>query len=277
MMKFTTMTTTLKMTKTDSDALHEHLKSVCLFFADYAANLLACGATSMRTQRNVARMAAKWNVSAQMIILPNTVDMCVWDADGEHSYKQTVSVPHKPISFAINTKLSNLSWLVVENSLPSFDDTRKAYQKILDTTRPVNKWLVMILVMFANASFCRLFGGDFQSMGIVALATLVGYYLKIIMLDAHADMRIVFICCSFVSAVIGTAGYVFGIGSTPELALGASVLYLIPGIPYINSVSDMIDNHHLCAFARFVNAVILTVCIAIGLTGGFLIMNIRLF
>ena len=32
------------MTKTDSDALHEHLKSVCLFFADYAANLLACGA-----------------------------------------------------------------------------------------------------------------------------------------------------------------------------------------------------------------------------------------
>ena len=146
-------------------------------------------------------MAAKWNVSAQMIILPNTVDMCVWDADGEHSYKQTVSVPHKPISFAINTKLSNLSWLVVENSLPSFDDARKAYQKIIDTTRPVNKWLVMILVMFANASFCRLFGGDFQSMGIVALATLVGYYLKIIMLDAHADMRIVFICCSFVSAV----------------------------------------------------------------------------
>lgn len=162
MMKFTTMTTTLKMTKTDSDALHEHLKSVCLFFADYAANLLACGAASMRTQRNVARMAAKWNVSAQMIILPNTVDMCVWDADGEHSYKQTVSVPHKPISFAINTKLSNLSWLVVENSLPSFDDARKAYQKILDTTRPVNKWLVMILVMFANASFCRLFGGDFD-------------------------------------------------------------------------------------------------------------------
>ena len=69
----------------------------------------------------------------------------------------------------------------------------------------------------------------------------------------------------------------FDIGSTPELALGASVLYLIPGIPYINSVSDMIDNHHLCAFARFMNAVILTVCIAIGLTGGFLIMNIRLF
>ena len=107
--------------------------------------------------------------------------------------------------------------------------------------------------------------------------SIIIYYLKIIMLDAHADMRIVFICCSFVSAVIGTAGYVFGIGSTPELALGASVLYLIPGIPYINSVSDMIDNHHLCAFARFVNAVILTVCIAIGLTGGFLIMNIRLF
>ena len=78
------------------------------FLADYAANLLACGATSMRTQRNVARMAAKWNVSAQIIILPNTVDMCVWDADGEHSYKQTVSVPHKPISLQSTPKLEQL-------------------------------------------------------------------------------------------------------------------------------------------------------------------------
>lgn len=120
------------MTKTDSDALHEHLKSVCLFFADYAANLLACGATSMRTQRNVARMAAKWNVSAQIIILPNTVDMCVWDADGEHSYKQTVSVPHKPISFAINTKLSNLSWLVVE-TLCHLSTTPARHTKRLST------------------------------------------------------------------------------------------------------------------------------------------------
>lgn len=263
--------------RTDADNLHEHLKSVCIFFADYAAQLLACGATSMRTQRNVARMAAKWDVSAQMIILPNTVDMCVWDSNHEHSYKQTVKVPASAISFAINTRLSNLSWRVVEDKFASFAETRDAYEKILASTRPVNKWVVLTLVMFANASFCRLFGGDFTSMGIVALATLVGYYLKIIMLEAHADVRIVFICCSFISAVIGTAGYVFGLGTTPDLALGASVLYLIPGIPYINSVSDMIDNHHLCAFARFMNAVILTVCIAIGLTGGFLLMNIRLF
>ena len=265
------------MTKTKEDALHEHLKSVCLFFADYAAHLLACGATSMRTQRNVTRMADKWEVTANITILPNTVDMCIWDANRSHSYKQTVKIPAKPISFDINTKLSNLSWRVVEDRIGSFEEAREAFEKIVSTTRPVNKWVVLILVMFANASFCRLFGGDFISMGIVALATLVGYYLKIIMLESHYDTRIVFMSCSFISAVIGTAGYVFNIGETPELALGTSVLYLIPGIPYINSVSDMIDNHHLCAFSRFMNALMLTVSIAIGLTGGFLIMKIRMF
>ena len=55
------------------------------------------------------------------------------------------------------------------------------------------------------------------------------------------------------------------------------MLYLIPGIPYINSVSDMIEGFHLHAFSRFVGALILTACIAIGMTGAFYIMNITLF
>lgn len=263
------------MTKTDDT--HETLKSTCTFLADYAARLISCGATCIRTQRNVGRMADAWGVSARMTILPNTIDVCVWDGDRSHSYKETVTVPAAPVSFAVNTRLSNLSWRVAEGKYVTVEAARERYDTIISETRPVNKWLVLTLVMLANASFCRLFGGDFTSMGIVALATLVGYYLKIILLEAHADTRIVFMLCSFISAVIGTAGYVFQLGETPELALGASVLYLIPGIPYINSVSDMIDNHHLCAFSRFVNAVVLTVCIAIGLTGGFLIMNISMF
>lgn len=82
---------------------------------------------------------------------------------------------------------------------------------------------------------------------------------------------------SFVSAVVGSGGYVFGITATPEIALGTSVLYLIPGIPYINSVSDMIDGHYLCFFSRTMQAIVLTGCIAAGLTLAFMIMNIKIF
>ena len=69
----------------------------------------------------------------------------------------------------------------------------------------------------------------------------------------------------------------FGIGSTPEIALGTSVLYLIPGVPYINAVSDMIDRHYLCAFSRFADAVVLTACLSAGLCGGMLVLGLRWF
>ena len=254
---------------------HDTLKRICLFFGDYATYLLGCGANCTRISKNVNRMAEKFGVQVDMLMLATHCVITVWDSEHEHSYHESRSQMRVPLSFAANTNLSKLSWDVYEGRT-DLDGAIERFQQITSEKR-MPTWMVMVLVSIANASFCRLFGGDFTSMGIVALATWVGYYLKVALLTAGVDARLMFIACSFISSVIGTSGYIFHLGGTPDLALGTSVLYLVPGVHYINSVSDMIDNHHLCAFARFVNAVILTVCIAIGLTGGFLIMNIRLF
>ena len=72
-------------------------------------------------------------------------------------------------------------------------------------------------------------------------------------------------------------GFIFNITSTPDVALGTSVLYLIPGIPYINSVSDLIHGHLLCFMSRFINACVITTCLGIGLSLGILLMNIQYF
>ena len=69
----------------------------------------------------------------------------------------------------------------------------------------------------------------------------------------------------------------FPLGSTPDVALATSVLYLIPGVVYINSVSDLIHGHLLCGFSRFMNAALITLCIGIGLSSGILLMNIHFF
>lgn len=82
---------------------------------------------------------------------------------------------------------------------------------------------------------------------IVFISTLAGYRLKQIMLSDRRDVRLVFLCASFFSAALSAGGQLFGIGSTPEIALGTSVLYLIPGVPYINAVSDIIYKHYIVA------------------------------
>lgn len=251
------------------------VKEACIFLSEYAAWLLGCGATCIRIEKNVKRMVQAWNLTSEMVILPAHIQMVVWNESHTHSYSNIEKVRHTGISFDINTRLSRLSWRIADGKT-SFNEGKELFSKIV-TTRPANKWMVLLLASLANASFCRLFGGDFISMLIVFTATLAGYRLKQIMLEDKMDIRLTFFCCAFFSSVIGAAGYVFSIGTTPELALGTSVLYLIPGIPYINSVSDLLDGHYVSSYSRFMNAAVLTASLSAGLCGGMLLMNIKWF
>ena len=62
-------------------------------------------------------------------------------------------------------------------------------------------------------------------------------------------------------------------GTTQDVALGTSVLFLIPGVPLINSILDILEGHVLIGFSRAINAAILIICIALGLSMTLLILG----
>ena len=249
------------------------VKEVCMLLSDYASWLLGCGATCIRIEKNITRIAEAFDVEADMTIMPSNIHLSVWDDEHEHSYSIVKKIHKCGISFNINTQLSKLSWDVADGKL----DYKGAVETLeeITKTKPTNKWMVLILASLANLSFCRLFNGDWIAMLVVFIATLVGYRLKQVLLESKVDVRVVFFCSAFASSVIGAGAHLFSWGNTPEIAIGTSVLYLIPGIPYINSVSDLLDGHYVCAFSRFVDAMILTACLSTGLCGGMLIMGLK--
>ena len=85
-------------------------------------------------------------------------------------------IPAHPISFEHNSELSALSWEAVDNRL-SLEELTEKYREIVSAPM-IHPLFVLLLVGFANASFCKLFGGDLISMGIVFSATITGFYLK---------------------------------------------------------------------------------------------------
>ena len=246
-------------------------KEACNFLANYASWMLGCGATCIRIEKNVDRMAKTFGLICKINIMPSHILLSIWNEDHLDSYTTLCKIHKCGISFNINTLLSRLSWAVADKKL-TYQEAVYAFNEIVQT-KPENKWLVLILASVANASFCRLFGGDFISMIIVFIATFLGYRVKQILLESKTHVRIVFLCCAFVSSVVSAGGKLFGWGETPEIALATSVLYLIPGIPYINSISDLLDGHYLCSFSRFMDAVVLTTCLSLGLCGGLFLMG----
>ncbi|MDE6435918.1 MAG: threonine/serine exporter family protein [Muribaculaceae bacterium] len=251
------------------------LRDIAAFLADYAALLSGCGATCIRIEKNVRRMTAAFGVDSDITLMPTHVYVSVWGADIADACVAMRKTAACGISFNLNARLSRLSWEVADNHL----DLAAALERFgsIRNTKPTGKWEVLLLTSLANTSFCRLFGGDAVAMLIVFISTLAGYRLKQIMLEDKRDVRVTFLCSSFFSASLSAAGLIFSLGATPEIALATSVLYLIPGVPYINAVSDMIYRHYLCAFSRFMDAAILTACLSAGLCAGMVLLGLKWF
>ena len=245
------------------------------FLSEYSAWLLGCGATCERLERNVRRMAGALGCAAVMTILPRHIHLTVSAHGCADSYTRLVGTREMPISFNINTRLSELSWALADGRI-DFAQARDRFARITET-RPESPWAVLLLASLANGAFCRLFGGDWVAAGVVVSATLAGLYLKQLLSARKTDTRVVFVICAFASSVIGAGASLFGLGATPETAVGTSVLYLVPGIPFLNAFSDLLAGHYICAFCRMTHAVILTCCLSIGLCGGLLLMGIGMF
>lgn len=250
-------------------------RDVCRFLSEYSAWILGSGASCIRLEKNVRRIAEAYGKKAEITITPHHVNISIAAADNGEAVSAIASSVPGPVSFNIITELSRLSWEIADSALP-LEAARKRLASIVGNDSQ-NKWLVLILVAIANASFCRLFGGDLTAMTIVCLATLAGYYIKQWLLGAGADLRVTVIVCSFVSSVLGATDYLFALGSTPAITIGTSILYLVPGIPFLNSFSDMLYRYYICSFSRLMDALVLTACLSIGLCAGMMLMNVGMF
>lgn len=242
------------------------------FLADYGAWLLGCGATCARIERNVTRMAAAFGLKPEITIMPKQIQLAVECGGAQSVFTRRM----KPcgINFDLNAELSRLSWEAADNN-PGFEAVRERFDRITGKHYG-GQWQILVLTSLANASFCRLFGGDWAAMLAVCAATAAGYRLKQLMLSRGADVRVTFMACAFISTVISAGAVIFGWGATPHVAIATGVLYLIPGVPYINSANDLIDRHYLCAFSRFADAGVLTVCLSAGLLAALLLMNVSM-
>lgn len=257
-------------TRTQSAAADCH----AAFLAEYASLLFRSGATCSRLERNVGRMAASWGMKCMTTIMPLHIHLTITDSSGHCSTLISSSAP-QAISYNLITRLSKLSWNVADRRL-SLSQARRLFNEIKKTPDP-SPLFILIAASFANAAFCRLFGGDFWAMAIVFLATLAGFHIRQLMLSRRIDIRVTFTVCAAISSVLAAAAQLFALGHTPGIAMATSVLYLVPGIPLLNAFSDLIDSHYICSLSRMIDALILTACLSLGLCIGMNLMNFEMF
>ncbi len=242
------------------------------FLLDFATTLMAVGSHTSRVVRNVTRIADSFDYGVDMTVFQRNITMTIKHRD-DYSIRRTYvrRIPAAALNFRTISDLSSLSWDAYDNHL-ELAEIQKQYSRII-TRPPMSRWMVLVLVAFANAAFCRLFGGDLMAMGLVWVATLVGFFVRQELMKRHVNHMVVFVVCAFIASLIAGLGFRYHWGTTEDIALGTSVLFLIPGVPLINSIIDILEGHVLVGWSRAINAFILIICIALGLSMTLLILG----
>lgn len=261
--------TTAMTTNNSGASSTTSLEHLITFFGDYSSALLSSGCTTLRIEKNVRRMAAHYGVDIVMTVMPKHVELML--TDGARSLTR-IADWHRGINFSIITSLSHLSWKVVDDNLP-LPAARRCLGVI--TARPrMNIAMVTLMAAMANACFCRLFEGDYWAMLFVFLGTAGGFIVKHRLAGLGLDVRVATVVAAILSAIIACGAHIYGLGNTPEVAVATSVLYLVPGIAYINAFSDFINGHYVCSMSWLFSALETTVCLGSGLVLADFILNL---
>lgn len=241
----------------------EEIEELSVFLVQYAAALLSNGAYSSRVSRCTKRIGESYGYDVNMIIWLKNITLSISERSNHQNRRTQVSSnPPLGANFRIISDLSALSWQIYDEKI-SLTRAKEYFKNIMES-KNYTFFYSLLFASLANTAFCKLFGGDVGTLLCVFLGTFAGFASKHILTKRKIDVRGIYVLVAFISSFVAYIGVHFGITSTPEIAIGLSILYLIPGIQIINALADVLHEYTLMALSRGVNMVILLICISFG-------------
>jgi uncharacterized membrane protein YjjP (DUF1212 family) len=127
------------------------------------------------------------------------------------------------------------------------------------------QWLVIAALGLTAASLSRLFGGDWPTFFATFLAGAAAIWLRLELARRHFNAIAIPFAAACLGGIVGGGAVLLGLSGTPSLCLVAPGMILVPGVPLINGVEDLIKNHVTLGLSRLAFAGLVTVAIALGL------------
>lgn len=238
---------------------------------DVGTTLMSSGASTHRTRLTLNRLAKGLGYKIDLFITQRALMVTVIEKDQQHLFSRLKrSSPHR-INFKIVSGISRMSWWVLEQNL-----SVKQVASELERLKSLPHYPLMVelsMVGLAGAAFCHIFGGGFIEMLVAFVATFIGLFVRHQSVKKNFNLYVCIYFASLTASLIaGTAEY-FHLGENPEAAFSTAVLFLVPGVPLINSVTDMVDGNIQNGLVRMTNGLIIALAIALGVLTVRLLLN----
>lgn len=230
---------------------------------EIGAYLMSSGASSNRVRVTVNRIAEFFGYNAEMLVTNRALMITVSDPLTNEHFSKVKRTSVHGANFRIVSGISRMSWKVIEEKWTA-EQIRQELDRLISLPH-YNRLLVLTLVGLAGGSFCRLFGGNAIEMMVAFIASFVGLFVRQEANRLEFNPYLCVFLASLAASLISGLGFKLGFGKELEHAFATSVLFLIPGVPLINSFTDLLDGNILNGIVRGINGILIAFAIALGL------------
>lgn len=223
--------------------------------------LLHYGADSQRIEETVHRLGtglgANW---LDILISPNA--LVITTTSGEEFRTKLRRVVGITVNMNVVDQINTLSRRVANKEIDRFG-VRTELDRISKMGHYYHRFVVVVMVGLACAAFSRLFDGDVGIFFTTFFAASVAMFVRQELQRNYFHPLLTVAVTAFVAGC--GASLAIYLSHDPQIALAASVLLLVPGVPLINATQDLIEGHVVTGLVRGVNGAIIVLMIALGL------------
>ena len=217
--------------------------------------LMASNADCPRIMRNMERCEAYLGLPSEYIhIFLNYNIIMVNLSDQTHSFSKYQRVDSHCVEFTVISRVSKMLWTAIRE-----DWSLDRYEQELDSLKHVHKqyspWMIAVAAGFACGGFCIQFGCDWPAFFYASIPAILGFRLKMFIGRLHWNGYVNIAICAFLATLLAwlttfislnpaVAGALpaFMHSATPYHPLMACTLFIVPGVPLINFVTDMVSD-----------------------------------
>ena len=229
--------------------------------------LVESAADTNRIIRNMNRVAAFLGLPEEHLHVYVQFNMLMVNlSDGEHSFTKFQRCTKHGIDMTRISLISKLSWKAITEDY-SIEQYAEELESIATRKRNYTPLQVAIGTGFACGGFCIQFGCDWTAFFYASFAAAVGMYLRGWLLRKGFNNYMGIAVAAFVSTLLAflTMWLPSSWTSTPLHPLLACALFIVPGVPLINFVDDMLDNYIQVGLTRAINTFLMLAAMAFGI------------
>ncbi|MCE1236969.1 MAG: threonine/serine exporter family protein [Hyphomicrobiales bacterium] len=233
------------------------------------------GANASAT-RSVTAAVARGLGAEDVALRLGYASLAITVAGGGNSITRMSGVGRLGVDQRRDTEIRRLAERIEKGGATDVQTVQGELDRILRETPRHPEWLVAFATGLACAAFGRLLGVDWAAFVPVLLAGALGQALRHRLLSRGANLFVAVGIVAFVAAGLGGLGALALRSASVGMAMMASTLLLVPGVPATNAQTDIMDGFPTLGSARAVWVVMVMVFVATGFwlaraaLGGFL-------